>query len=468
MKIFLCMLSVSMACITMASDGTLDTTFGGGKGYVSVPQGYLASGIMIEQDGKIVVIGTDQNNLFQVVRYTENGTLDTTFGSSANGIGTGPTGMLFDVLVDSSGYIMVGGQDNHGNFQLARFYQQGFIDSSFGNNGVLIGAPGFCAALEQQDENHFIAAGGYNGGYFNENYFYLVQYDFYGNVTQHFDLGPRGYIEDLMMQPDGKPVVCGIGGENFNFLIVRYDVDGSLDDDFGIHGVVTGPVRGVATSLVIQSDGYIIVAGFDLDNPANMLIIRLDDAGNLDTTFGDGGVVRGPVGMINGMTLQSDGKIVVAGGYPGGKFIARFNSNGTLDSSFGIDGITSVPYGVFYGIASQSDGKLVVVGLDHTYSNFLVARYTNSHMLTQTQVTYPLTARTGLTTFTGIAPNPSNVYIFLDGNLVGVTPTDFAGTDTWDYTLGISDPGMHNLRVVSIYKPGNLITAGSQLVRIDA
>lgn len=466
MKKFLLVLVLCVISISLKSDGQLDTNFGGGKGYVATPPGFLASGVMVQQDGKIVVVGSDQNNNFQIVRYNSNGTLDTTFGQNSSGIGTGPVGMLLDVLVDSNGYIMAGGQAQDGNFQLARFYPEGFIDSGFGNNGVVLGSVGFCSALAQQDTNYFIAAGADNGGYFNENYFFVVRYDFYGNVDTYFDLGPRGYIEDLMLQADGKPVVCGVGGEDFNFVIARYTTEGSLDTTFGTHGVVNGPA-GIATSLVIQPDGYIIIAGFDLSNPANMLLTRLDTSGNVDTTFGSEGVVSGPIGMINGMTLQSDGKLIVVGGYTDSKFIARFNVNGTLDTTFGTDGITVVPYGIFYSIASQADGNIIAVGLDHTFCNFLVSRYTNSQVLTQTQLTYPLTAATGSVIFNGIAQNPSTVYLFLDGRLVGSTTTNVAGSNTWIYTFDISSPGIHNIRVVSIYKPGNLVATGSQFVRID-
>ncbi len=403
------------------------------------------------------------------MRYTSNGALDTTFGQYSNGICTGPQGTLVDGTLDSYGFIITGGQDLFGNFQIARFYPQGFIDSGFGDNGIQVGLPGFCAALAQQDENYFIAAGANNGGYFNENYFFVVRYDFYGNVDTYFDLGPQGYVEDLMLQADGKPVVCGVGStdeENFIFTVVRYNTDGSIDTSFATDGVFYGPA-GVATALVIQPDGHIVVAGFDLDNPGNMQLIRLDTTGVLDTTFGTDGIVNGPVGMINGMTLQGDGKLVVAGGYTDSKFIARFDTDGTLDTTFGTDGITVIPYGIFYGVAAQSDGKIITAGLDYTFGNFLVSRYTNSPALTHTQLISPLTAETGSVAFNGVAQNPSEVYMFLDGNLEGMTHTDVGSTNTWEYTLDISSPGIHTVRVVSIYKPANMLSAGSQFVRIN-
>lgn len=453
------LVSVSLISLMLGADGSLDTTFGGSAGYVTLPTGFFASGVAVQPDDRIVVAGSDANNNFQLVRYNTDGTLDMSFGASFNGIATGPIGLLFDVLIQPDGYILTGGQDNNGNFQLARFYPQGFIDSSFGVNGVVVGPSGFCSALAQEQDSSVIAGGANNAGQF-----FVMRYDSYGNINTSFDFGPDGYIEDLVIQPDGKAVACGVDNDA-NFSIVRYNTDGSIDTSFGINGVTTGP-QGVATALVIQSDGYIVVAGFDLSDPNNMLLARYDTNGNVDASFGTNGIVEGPTGIINGMSLQADGKIIVVGENDINTLLARFNANGTLDITFGIDGITSTPTGIFYGVGFQSDGKTVAVGLDDSSSNFLVARYTNNQTLTPTQVTYPVVTGIGYATIYGTAQNPSEVFIFLDGQLLGGTSTNSNGDNTWDYTIDLSTPGMYSLRAVSVYKAGNIVSAGSERLRI--
>lgn len=133
--------------------------------------------------------------------------------------------------------------------------------------------------------------------------------------------------------------------------------------------------------------------------------------GDLDPTFGNGGVVttripNGQGGFFSaygiGSTLQKDGKIIVVGevNYPGSgsdiyePFVARYNTDGTLDSSFGNGGIvytqfpapgqdpTKLTNGVFIAVAVQPDGKIIAAGYSATnyccsfyYSDPVLARY---------------------------------------------------------------------------------------------
>jgi len=91
--------------------------------------------------------------------------------------------------------------------------------------------------------------------------------------------------------------------------------------------------------------------------------------GDLDATFGRGGVVRTDIGFIdtaNDVAVQSDGRIVAAGTVDEGGtrnvFAARYLSDGSLDSSFGGDGVV-VPdryRQVAPRLVVQSDGKVVL------------------------------------------------------------------------------------------------------------
>ena len=134
---------------------------------------------------------------------------------------------------------------------------------------------------------------------------------------------------------------------------------GDLDPSFGSAGVVTLN-GGLIHALAVQPDGKIVVAGQSLDSSFFRLARYLSD-GSPDSSFGDGGSVETQVGEgclciggAQGVALQPDGKIVLAGAsdqggvaYPGSLGIdsefslLRYASNGSLDSSFGTNGVTN-------------------------------------------------------------------------------------------------------------------------------
>src|SRR4051794_30442870 len=102
------------------------------------------------------------------------------------------------------------------------------------------------------------------------------------------------------------------------------------------------------------------------------------NAGDLDTTFGSGGIVltdfppvvkkfHGTGGNAFDVKMQSDGKIVAVGWGLHDFAVARYNTNGSLDPTFGSGGKVETDFGQqneddAYGLAIQPDGKIVVVG----------------------------------------------------------------------------------------------------------
>ena len=165
----------------------------------------------------------------------------------------------------------------------------------------------------------------------------------------------------LAAQPDGKVIVAGVNGLELYYrpLLVRFDSDGVLDTTFGTGGAVTygnGPFN-EAFSVAIQSDGKALVG-------AGSGLLRYSSDGTLDTTFGVNGRAKYPHFNTNGysVAIQPDGKALVAGGNEDDLVLLRFNTNGTLDTTFGTDG--EARYGNSSGrsVAIQSDGKPLVVG----------------------------------------------------------------------------------------------------------
>lgn len=168
------------------------------------------------------------------------------------------------------------------------------------------------------------------------------------------DTGGGGGGRSVALQNDGKIVVAGRGnagtGNGNDFSVVRYQPNGSLDTSFGGTGKVTTHVASdddEATSLVVQNDGKIVVAGWSFlggtsGSDADLALVRYNTDGSLDTSFdGDGKVTTsfgGYADYANSVALQADGKIVVAGqSYNGSKWniaLVRYNANGSLDSTF--------------------------------------------------------------------------------------------------------------------------------------
>src|SRR4029077_6628971 len=100
---------------------------------------------------------------------------------------------------------------------------------------------------------------------------------------------------DVALQPDGKIVVVGRSGglTGFDFGVVRYDADGSLDTGFGTGGMVRTDFAGgadYAHGVAIQGDGKIVVAGHaGLVNDNDFALARYNADGSLDASFGSGG-----------------------------------------------------------------------------------------------------------------------------------------------------------------------------------
>src|SRR6266480_2409624 len=160
-----------------------------------------------------------------------------------------------------------------------------------------------------------------------------------------------------------------------------------------IHAAVAADRYDDGKSVAVQSDGKIVVAGYaTVGRASNIALVRYNMDGSLDKSFNGTGKVITAVGdgdcKGEGLALQSDGKIVVAGYSfkPGGKdraefTVLRYNPDGRLDSGFGKSGKETTEIGRdaddATSVALQSDGKIVAAGRTFapTNNDFAVARY---------------------------------------------------------------------------------------------
>jgi uncharacterized delta-60 repeat protein len=204
------------------------------------------------------------------------------------------------------------------------------------------------------------------------------------------DVFGQGYdsLLDAAVQPDGKIVAVGSWGSegasyckfaavHCNFVLVRYNPNGSIDASFGSNGRVMTDFDGdddVARAVAIQADGRIVVAGSALvgNHAPDFALARYRADGSLDPSFsGDGKLTTalGDTEAANDVLIQPNGSIVAVGytdAHGTEDFaLARYYPNGTLDPSFSGDGIQTTGLGhddFAHAAALQADGKIIAVG----------------------------------------------------------------------------------------------------------
>ena len=188
-------------------------------------------------------------------------------------------------------------------------------------------------------------------------------------------------VQSLLIQPDKKIIAGGSVTKtgSTQFSLARYKVDGSLDETFGNSGQVFTdyPELMVMSSMALQSDGKIIVAG-NLYNSSisisRFVLVRYDSNGILDTSFGiDGRVITNisdKLDRISSVIIQNDGKIIASGATSDDVTysdfaMVRYNSNGTLDTNFGNNGVvvTSIKaWDYANAITLQNDNEIIIAG----------------------------------------------------------------------------------------------------------
>ncbi len=283
-------------------DGSLDGTFGS-DGIVTtnisnsmVLESDIARGVAIQNDGKIVVVGsTGSPTKFVVARYLTNGSLDTaTFNSGASGgdiagvrtITFGTTSVANAVAIQSNGYIVIAGSTTSSttSVALARLDASGNLDTGgFGTGGKQTLAIGTM-------------------------------------------LSPTVDVANALAIDSNQFIVIA-GSSGTSLLVARFDTTGALDaSGFNTTGynvqAVGASTLAVGYAVGFQSTGKIIVTG---KSDLNAVVVRFTTSGLLDSgasAFGTGGT---PIGynaankfgytsaVAYGLVIQSDDKIVIGG-----------------------------------------------------------------------------------------------------------------------------------------------------------
>jgi len=391
-------------------------TFRSGDGIVSTRIGAnedFARSVVVQPDGKILLggYGTVPGSSFSdfaLVRYNQDGSVDSTFGSGGKVITDffGNRDVIYSVALQPDGKIVVGGLTTIDTYfiivALARYNADGSLDISFGTGGkVTTGIEGqeVCTSIMIRDDGKIVVAGWGFAPSGTTAQGIIIQYNSNGSLDTGFGTGGMvSFSQDsqfwgAVLQSDGKVVAGGSVGNNFG--AERYNADGSIDISFGVNGKASTDFNNsddYGRAIAIQQDGKVVLVGLTASSSgtSDIGIVRYNTDGSLDTTFGQNGkVVSSPSnGNDEGLSIaiQRDGKILVTGSERSTSqkaiFVSRYNTNGSLDSTFGANGSIRTAFTNGYAIAQtisvQLDGKILVGGIAPSSSlnqDFVLVRY---------------------------------------------------------------------------------------------
>ena len=415
LTILMTMLLVSVGFLTRveAAAGDLDLGFGaGGKVTTDIFGGYDGVfSVLVQTDGKIVAVG-NADGFCAVVRYDNLGNIDPTFGAGGMAFIGFDGGLALDAVLQTDDKIVivgrVGGINSFAAFGIGRLDANGNADATFNGGGLVLtdlsGNFDAATAVAIQTDGKIVVAGRANGLDLTSD-FGIVRYNSSGvldgtfgagGITTTDFFGDKDGASDVAIQTDGKIVVAGSAksGAANGFALARYDAAGNLDAIFGAGGKVTGDYGGgndTGNAFVIQTDGKIVVAGRagNITN-SDFGARRFNTNGSADATYGSGGVrlidFFGSGETANGLALQTDGKLIVAGTITNAAAtldfgLARLDANGNLDAGFGAGGKVSTDFlsnddggGT---LAVQTNGKILMGGFANNGSetDFALARY---------------------------------------------------------------------------------------------
>jgi uncharacterized delta-60 repeat protein len=415
------------AAPALAAPADLDTTFGAPNGFALVGEtgGNVNGGeVLIDPSTGNYLVGANDfvgaGNQMGAMRFLPGGALDSGFGGESGATPgtefvpiTGETDTAETGMVrQSNGAIVLGGFSGGGGpnrLALVRLTAAGKLDTSFNSGGTQPGTivtdltprSARIGGLGIQSSGKIVALGT------ADQQLLFARYNTNGTpdgtpVISSFTGIDTVQVLGAVVEPGDKILVGGNAtvGTLEKFMVARLNADGSPDSTFGSGGIVTFTVgsptaRDFANAIAMQPDGDPLIAGeADQGGTDDMVVARLTTSGDLDPSFGSGGVsilsATPEEDSARALTLQPNGKVILAGS--GGRTgegtgdlaLARLNANGTPDATFGTAGAVVQPIPgaeptLGSGVAVQSDGKIVVSGTASptgaAHPDALVARF---------------------------------------------------------------------------------------------
>jgi uncharacterized delta-60 repeat protein len=275
--------------IRLRSDGSLDPSFNlGGRASRLIGVASEADALALQPDGKIIAAGganiSGHQNEFALVRFNPDGTSDSTFGDGVVTTAIGVNDGVAALALQPDGKIIAVGTTRFGGrpeFALARYNPDGSLDQSFGFGGKVITAFGTIQdeanAVVLQPDGKIVAGG--ETRIANAYQFAVARYNPDGSLDQSFgsggqvtlSMGASGGVRALALEPDGKILAGGFAAQPsgaYEFALARYNLDGSLDSNFGSAGQLEtgiGTIDDQIDGIALQPDGRFLAAGFSED-----------------------------------------------------------------------------------------------------------------------------------------------------------------------------------------------------------
>lgn len=351
--------------VRLLPDGSLDPAFNAPSlfTYAGVTA-YYGKSLELQPDGKILVLTNGSNNpgsgqVNGIVRLHTDGTLDASFqtGAGANNILNSFTRLANGSMLTAGSFTSYNGALDRPVVQLT---STGTLDATF---SPVLQVPGSVSSLVRQADGKLIIGGNFselNGQSIRR----LARLNSDGTLDASFATGNdlNSPVGDLALQPDGRLLLIG------NDVVRRLLPTGALDNTFTAPNLVGSNMY----RLLLQPDGKVLIGGnFGYVNgtPLQPPLLRLNANGAYDASFAPNGTGAGRFVNLFSMTLQPDGKLVVAGNFAATtststtRTVARLESTGALDASF-----TRLPFSTLNPVsgintlAVQPDGKVLAGG----------------------------------------------------------------------------------------------------------
>ena len=351
---------IDMLIVRLNSDGSRDTSFGGGDGTVEIDyfgNADRAMALLLQPDGKLVVAGDTrrpgdvENGDFAFARLNADGTLDGTFGGGGKTtVHAGGTDRVQGLALQPDGKLVAAGETCIGctgagvfftfstQFAFLRLNTDGTLDQSFGSNGVTsIGfapdAPEFVrfSTLLQQPNGALTAVGWVGAGELTstEASIFMARvtqngapdtsFDGDGRVIHDYSTRPDiETINDALLLGDGKYLVAGsFGGFNTSrhSLLTRINADGSLDATFGAEGrrAIRVATSDAFSDIALTAEGKLVASGVLNQqarvngaggNFASLFVMRMSALAVPDEGFAPGGIARLDIGAAEEQFYQ--------------------------------------------------------------------------------------------------------------------------------------------------------------------
>jgi uncharacterized delta-60 repeat protein len=386
-KVFLatavCLLSI-LTCI--AQPGSFDTTFGNGGKFFSGHGSWMGQ-ILLQPDGKIVAVGSTNpagpTDKFIVLRVNTDGTADTTFGGGVGAVYTvfGAKCGAEAVTIQSDGKLLVGGYtsnstSNSGNldFMITRYNIDGTLDQSFASGGIWtlpIASDQRVNTLAVLTDGKILAGGtGTGSGSL------LLRLTVQGTLDTSFNttglMQTSQAVNQIILLENGEMFITGNG------KIGKYSSDGILNTSFGVNGYSQPTSLPGIPNFKILSNGDIMGAGSTL-NPTTYAeyIVMYNSNGTLKTSFGNNGMMLDsnlPTNILSQINEIEELNGTVYIGYSHGPSsnydfrVKAFSTEGVPKQNFGTNGsstfymVNQQYHDYMQDIAVQPDGKLIVAG----------------------------------------------------------------------------------------------------------